>query len=339
MSGQRRFCGFTLVELLVVIAIIAILIALLIGPIMRARRAALVLACPIVFPAQKGAVVIVHPYGSAQLEVAPALSHVSDEAGPEWSSNGTWIAYSTRKHLPAGDRQCTAIVHAASGRVRFYAGPTYSGTSSFFNGWADDDHFIDGTGDTLYIREAVSGQVTETVVPPWVAAGPHREIKNIARVPASTGAYYIAGVSTIDTSPLMIVLLRKDLSIQKTIHIDNSEITVAASGWVGPRVDPMGEYVAWTTCGPKRNCAVAVKALNAPLGAKPEVFDVSPGVYDVTFGGWTEDGNMMIFEMTQPVPTTTLRIVTRTWKPIRTLLKSDQWGNPGGANWRIYMHQ
>ena len=45
MKRRRGIHSFTLVELLVVIAIIAILIALLIGPIMRARRERFASAC------------------------------------------------------------------------------------------------------------------------------------------------------------------------------------------------------------------------------------------------------------------------------------------------------
>ena len=67
----RRRASFTLVEILVVIGIIAVLIALLFPVMAKARRKALVLACPIAFVSQGGAVYLTSPTGTAELLVSP----------------------------------------------------------------------------------------------------------------------------------------------------------------------------------------------------------------------------------------------------------------------------
>jgi hypothetical protein len=318
MKRHRHISAFTLVELLVVIAIIMILIALLIGPVMRARRQALVLACPIATRAPGGSSVLMSPRGGAELSLAPAGSHAGGAInGPDWSTNGTWIGYwseITYNH---------AIVHAMTGKTRFY------GDASVFNGWADDDHFICSTGAgsassfkaNFFIREAATGRVTATYAS---ALLPTNIV--IRRVPPSTDAYYI---TLIRHTAGQVVLLRKDFTIKKIV-------CVRAGNSDSASVDPMGEYAAWSGISGSHP-TVAVKSLKSPSADPPFFIPLpDPSITYLSFCDWTEDGHILAAE--QNPAGQKLMIITRTGKLLRTVRLDKPQFYPR-ASWRKYMHQ
>jgi prepilin-type N-terminal cleavage/methylation domain-containing protein len=330
MVRHRKSGGFTLVELLVVIAIIAILIALLIGPIMRARRAALVLACPIATRAANNSAVLVHPHGSAELTVASRRLDEEPRGAPEWSTNGTWIGYTNNEGFR--NPQFACIIHAMTGKERFYTDPYY-GKDCNFLGWADDDHFItllpvnDINGFAL--REAATGRVTQTYATVFFKSGLNPQM--VRRVPSSTGAYYITIYNTSSNVPA-VALLRKDFSIKKVLYISQD------GDWIGGSagVDPFGEYAAWT--GNPDPTRVAIKQLKASTAERPfRIPPPDPTFFNMCFLDWTEDGNILAMDYTSG-PSQRLVIMTRTGK-LLSIVRQDKPTFYPYASWRKYMHQ
>ena len=84
-----------------------------------------------------------------------------------------------------------------------------------------------------------------------------------------------------------MALLRKDLAMGKRVW----EAPVSGTDALdGARMDPMGEFVAWTGAGPGGNKVIQWKAVTAPPNQLPAEVR---GDYRSVFCDWTEDGTLL----------------------------------------------
>jgi hypothetical protein len=136
-------------------------------------------------------------------------------------------------------------------------------------------------------------------------------------------------------------MLRKDFGRGKTIWDETRSDHV--SPYPAPRVDPTGEYVAWTVNGNAVNYyGIAIKSVRAPAGQPPEEIhtgDVHLGS-DVQFCDWTDDGKLLasVYCSQSDIRLVVLRLDGTVERQIPTDALPD-WARPWPASWRKHWHQ
>src|SRR5687768_12016861 len=119
VSARPRRESFSIVEILVVIGIISVLIAILFPVLAKARRSALVLACPIAYVGEDGGLYLTNENGTAELRLSPPGWRVQSRQGLDspmaWSPSGLTLAF--QFHNPAAGEGGWVFMDVMSGQT------------------------------------------------------------------------------------------------------------------------------------------------------------------------------------------------------------------------------
>jgi hypothetical protein len=277
VRARPRRESFSIVEILVVVGIISVLIAILFPALAKARRSALVLACPIAYVGQDGGLYLTNENGTAELRISPPGWRVESRQGLEspmaWSPSGLTLAF--QFYNPATSEGGWVLMDVMSGQgLRPRGRRPYS-----FGGWIDNDTYL---GSGAYFHNVLSVHTGDPVSSFRLPDDRHYDA--FARVPRTCDGAFIA--SFHGDSPSHIALVGRDYQPRKPVYTGPA---VGTHHHHVPLVDPSGEWVAWSYSG-----ALYLHSVRGSSRVPATPVRMPPPYSSPEFCDWTENGRLLV---------------------------------------------